>query len=124
MPAEPWPTTRAEFDAAVARGAQQLALDDATRAVIAALFRAEGAPRWVRAALPFLVAATLPTLPALRPGLEPLVPVRVPDLLPVVRLLAPVYRALPASLRRLPAHRILAAERRTAARRARVGAGT
>jgi uncharacterized protein (DUF2236 family) len=124
MPPARWPTTRAEFDAAVDRGAQQLALDESTRAVVAALFRAEGAPRWVRAALPFLVAATLPTLPALRAQLEPLVPVRVPDLLPLVRRLAPVYRALPASLRRLPARRILAAERRSAARRGHVGAGT
>ncbi|MDH2442418.1 oxygenase MpaB family protein [Amnibacterium sp. CER49] len=124
MPGARWPTTRPEFDAAVARGTEQLTLDDTTRAVIAALFRAEGAPRWVRAALPFLVAATLPTLPALRAELEPLVPVRVPDLLPLVRRVAPVYRALPASLRRLPARRILDAERRGAAGRTRVGAGT
>jgi uncharacterized protein (DUF2236 family) len=115
MPAERWPDGRPAFEAACAVAAGRLRLDDTTRGVIRELFTASGAPRWVRAVLPFLVAATLPTLPDLRAELEPLVPVRVPDLLPTVQRLAPVYRALPRALRRLPASRLLAAERRGAA---------
>jgi uncharacterized protein (DUF2236 family) len=118
MPAERWPAGRRAFDAAFAAAAGSLRLDDTTRGVIRSLFAAETAPIWVRAALPFLIAATLPTLPGLRDELRPLVPVRVPDLLPVLRRLAPVYRLLPARLRRLPATRLLAAERRTADRTA------
>lgn len=124
MPAERWPADRASFELAVERGSAVLALDPVTRPVVEALFHATHAPWWFRLPLPFLVAATLPTLPALRAELEPLVPVRVPDLLPLARRLAPAYRALPAPLRRLPARLVLAAERRTAARRARVGDGT
>lgn len=118
MPGERWPAGRTAFEAAFAAAAGDLRLDDTTRAVIRSLLAADGAPRWVRTALPFLTAATLRTLPGLRPDLEPLVPLRAPDLLPAVRRLAPVYRAMPAALRRLPAARLLAAERRGAARAA------
>ena len=115
MPADGWPVGRRAFDAAFVTWAGALSLDDTTRDVIRSLFAARAAPVWVRAALPFLVAATLPTLPGLRAELQPLVPVRMPDLLPVLRRLAPAYRLLPARLRRLPAARLLAAERRAAA---------
>ncbi|MGN6743938.1 MAG: oxygenase MpaB family protein [Amnibacterium sp.] len=119
MPAERWPGTRTEFDAAFAAAARALRLDDTTRDVIADLFAARGAPRWVRPALPFLIAATLPTLPGLRAELAPLAPVRRPDLTGLAVALAPLYRALPASLRRLPATRLVARERAAVARRSR-----
>jgi uncharacterized protein (DUF2236 family) len=127
MPPERWPSTRSGFEAAFAGAAGALRLDPTTREVIAELFAGRGAPRWVRALLPFLISATLPTLPALRAELAPLVPVRRPDLTPLARSLAPVYRALPTAVRRLPATRLLARERRrVAARRPprRVGAET
>ncbi|MDQ1513128.1 MAG: hypothetical protein QOC59_970, partial [Microbacteriaceae bacterium] len=63
MPAEQWPVGRTAFEAAFAVASGELRLDDTTRGVIRSLFTAAGAPRRVRAVLPFLVAATLPTLP-------------------------------------------------------------
>ncbi|HEY8319850.1 MAG TPA: oxygenase MpaB family protein [Amnibacterium sp.] len=127
MPPERWPATRSDFEAAFADAAGSLHLDPATRAVIAELFAARGAPRWVRALMPFLIAATLPTVPTLQVELARLVPVRRPDLTPLARRLAPVYRALPTAVRRLPATRLLARERRRGAARRptrRVGAET
>jgi uncharacterized protein (DUF2236 family) len=114
MPQERWPVSRRAFDAAFAEVATELRLDPVPRRVIAELFAARGAPRWVRAALPFLIAATLPTLPALRAELEPLRTTRAPDVTAFVRPLAPLYRALPVRLRRLPATRLLATARRRA----------
>lgn len=119
LPASRWPGSRTEFDAVVARMSSALRLDAETRAVVAELFAARSTPRWVRFALPFLIAATLPTLPALRAELEPLVPVRRPDLTRVALALTPLYRALPVRLRRLPATRLLARERAAIARRPR-----
>ena len=118
LPADRWPRTRPAFDAAFAAAAVDLRLDPVTRRVVADLFAARGAPRWVRLALPLLVAATLPTLPALRHALEPLRATRMPDPTPVLRPLLPLYRALPVRIRRLPATRLLAlARRRTTTRR-------
>lgn len=114
MPPEQWPSSRSAFDRAFTEAATQLRLDAATRHVIAELFAARGAPRWVRAALPFLIAATLPTVPAIRAELEPLQRIGVPDLTRLVRPLVPLYRALPVRLRRLPATRLLARARRRA----------
>ena len=112
MPPERWPSSRSAFDAAFAEAATQLRLDPVTRHVIAELFAARRTPRWVRAALPVLVAATLPTVPAIRAELEPLRSTRAPDVTRLVRPLLPVYRALPVRLRRLPATRLLARARR------------
>jgi len=127
LPRERWPASRSEFDATFREAATALRLDDTTRAVVAELFAARTTPPWVRFALPFLVAATLPTLPGLGDRLVPLVPVRRPDLTPLVRPLAPLYRALPTTLRHLPATRLLARERarvRVRPRAGRVGAET
>lgn len=114
MPQERWPTSRGAFDTAFAEAATELRLDPVTRQVIAELFAARGAPRWVRTALPFLIAATLPTVPTIRAELEPLRGTTVPDLTRLVRPLVPLYRALPVRLRRLPATRLLAHARRRA----------
>jgi uncharacterized protein (DUF2236 family) len=126
MPADRWPSSRRAFDAAFAGTVTGLRLDPVTRGVIADLFVAGGAPRWVRLALPFLIAATLPTLPArLAADLRPLLR-SVPDLTPLLRPLMPLYRALPVRVRRLPATRLLARARRSTARHrpGRVGAET
>jgi uncharacterized protein (DUF2236 family) len=114
MPADRWPRTRRDFDAAFTAAAVHLRLDPVTSGVLVDLFAARGAPLWVRLALPFLLAATLPSLPALRDQLEPLRSVRVPDPTPFVRPLVPLYRALPVGIRRLPATRLLALARRRA----------
>ncbi len=114
LPAERWPGTRAEFDAAFAAGLSALRLDDSNARVIAELFAARAAPRWVRFSTSFLIAATLPTMPVLGQELALLVPARRPDLMPLGRLIVPLYRALPGRLRRLPATRILATQRRRA----------
>lgn len=122
MPQDRWPASRPAFDAAFAAAAAALRLDPVTRGVIGELFAGRGAPRPVRAALPFLVAATLPTLPSLRAQLEPLRTRTVPDVTPFLRLLVPLYRALPVRIRRLPATRLLTLAQRRAAGPRRPGA--
>jgi uncharacterized protein (DUF2236 family) len=121
MPQERWPTSRPAFDRAFADAAAHLRFDPVTRGVVADLVAARGAPRWVRTALPFLLAATLPTVPGLRDALEPLPTPRVPDPTLLVRAFLPVYRALPARIRRLPATRLLALARRRATTSRRPG---
>lgn len=106
MPAAAWPADRAAFDAMVAEAMPALRFDPTTRQVVDALIAARAAPIWVRLALPLLTRATASTVPVA--GLP--VP-RVPDLLPLARRLAPLWRLLPGSLRRLPARRIIAAAR-------------
>ena len=107
-----WPSTRAEFDARFAAMARELRFDETTLPVVAALFAARATPRWVRLVMPLLARATLSTVPALRPALTPLLSRRVPDVLPLALRLAPSWRVLAPTLRRLPARRILAAARR------------
>ncbi|WP_375388604.1 oxygenase MpaB family protein [uncultured Amnibacterium sp.] len=115
LPEGAWPRTRAGFDEAFARASGDLGFDATTVPVVRALVAARSTPVWLRVAMPLLLRATLPTLPTLpgiRPALDPLVPRWVPDLLPAARRLAPAVRLLPPALRRLPARRILAAARR------------
>lgn len=112
LPADQWPRTRAGFDAAFAAAAATLRFDDVTLPVVRALVSARAVPWWTRLALPLLLRATLPSVPALRKALEPLVPRGTPDLLPLAVHLAPAVRLLPPALRRLPARRSLAAARR------------
>ena len=112
LPAERWPGTRAAFDKTFSRMSDRLAFDADTLPVVRALVAARSTPLWMRVAMPLLLRAPLPTVPALRPALEPLVPRRVPDLLPLARRLAPAARLIPPPLRQLPARRILAAARR------------
>ena len=111
LPAEEWPGNRAAFDAAFATAAAGLRFDDVTLPVVRALLRGGTVPRWIRLVMPAYARATLRTLPALRPDIEPLLPPG-PDLLPLARRLAPAWRLLPPSLRLLPARRLLAAARR------------
>ncbi|GAA2754362.1 oxygenase MpaB family protein [Amnibacterium kyonggiense] len=112
LPAEEWPVGRAAFERAVEAEAAVLAFDAETLPVVRALIAARGTPWWLRRIMPAYLRATVGTLPALRPALEPLVPRGAPDLLPLARRVAPLTRSLPRSLRRLPARRILAAASR------------
>jgi uncharacterized protein (DUF2236 family) len=113
LPVADWPRTRAEFDERFAAAAVGLRFDDTTIPVVQALVAARATPRWLRLLMPAYLRTTLRTLPALRPALAPLA--GGPDLLPLARRLAPLYRFLPRTLRTLPARRVLAAARRASA---------
>ncbi len=109
LPAGEWPRTRAAFDAAFA-AAPALGFGAVTLPVVQALLHAEAVPRWIRLLMPLYARATISSLPDL--GLEPPLPGRLPDLLPLAKRLAPAWRLLPRSVRLLPARRFLAAARR------------
>jgi uncharacterized protein (DUF2236 family) len=114
MPASLWPADSAGFDRYYGDACARLRFDAATAAVIQELVAARRAPRWVRAAMPLLVAFTAPLLPApLRAqlGWEHPRGERLVALL--LRLLVPAYRAAPVRLRTLPSRRYVAAARRT-----------
>jgi uncharacterized protein (DUF2236 family) len=114
MPAALWPADSEAFDRYYRAASDALRFDDATAAVIRELVAARSAPRWVRASLPPLVALTAPLLPPalqLQLGWDAVRGRRAVAAL--IRLLAPVYRALPAALRALPSRRYLAAAERT-----------
>lgn len=113
MPTSLWPADQAAFRVYFAESSAALRFDAASTAVVAELVAARAAPWWVRAAMPTLVAFTAPTLPpALRAqlGLRDTAGVRLTAGL--VRVLVPVYRALPDGLRALPSRRYVAAVRR------------
>ncbi|MGT2426831.1 oxygenase MpaB family protein [Amnibacterium kyonggiense] len=109
LPADRWPRTRAEFDRVFAEAAAGLRFDEVTLPVVRALLTSRAVPRWVRLVMPLYARATLGSVPALAGQLAPLVAGRGPDLLPLARRLAPLWRLLPRGLRRLPARRFLAA---------------
>jgi uncharacterized protein (DUF2236 family) len=114
MPRALWPGDSDAFDRYYREASAALRLDDATAAVLRELVAARSAPRWVRASMPLLVALTAPLLPPRlraqlgwhRPPAERAVTV-------LLRLLVPVYRALPGSVRTLPSRRYVAAARRS-----------
>lgn len=112
LPREDWPRTRAEFDARFA--AVPLGFDAVSLPVVRALVHARAVPLWVRIVMPAYARAVVGTVPALRTQLLPVVG-HGPDLLPLARRLAPLWRLLPRSLRVLPARRLLAAARRASA---------
>jgi uncharacterized protein (DUF2236 family) len=113
MPAALWPADMTAFDRYYRDATAALRFDAATAAVIRELVAARRAPAWVRWSMPALVALTAPLLPpSLRAQLGWQ---RVPGeraVAAAVRVLAPVYRAAPRSLRTLPSRRYTAAARR------------
>lgn len=110
MPEELWPADRTAFRRYFERTVQQLSVDDTVRDVAATLLRAEKAPLPIRAGMPIARFVTVALLPE-----------RVRDAFGyawndrrerrfrrLMRVAAPLYRALPERLRRAPQRHYLA----------------
>jgi uncharacterized protein (DUF2236 family) len=116
LPADDWPTDPTAFRAYVDAALADLVFDDATIGVVRELLAPSAAPRWVRAAMPLLTALTAPSMPQhLREQLDLTAsPAAARRMRGAIRIAAPLYRALPARIRRLPASRYVALARSAA----------
>ncbi|WP_291037816.1 oxygenase MpaB family protein [Herbiconiux sp.] len=110
MPEKLWPADRAAFRRYFDRTVKQLTVDDTVRGVAAALLRAEKAPLPIRAGMPlarFVTVALLPERVRAAFG-YPWDDRRERLFRRLIRVAAPLYRALPERLRRAPHRHYLA----------------
>jgi uncharacterized protein (DUF2236 family) len=110
MPEELWPADRAAFRRYFDRTVKQLTVDDTVRGVAAALLRAEKAPLPIRAGMPLARFVTIALLPErVRAAFGyPWDDRRECRFRRLIRVAAPLYRALPERLRRAPHRHYLA----------------
>ncbi|GAA2223998.1 DUF2236 domain-containing protein [Herbiconiux moechotypicola] len=115
MPLELWPADRAAFRAYLDSTLATLSVDPAVSGVATALFRAENAPRWLRAVMPLARFVTVGLLP---PNVRELYGfdwsvTHERRLRRTLGGVSAVYRVLPAAVRRWPQRHYLAGLRRT-----------